>query len=59
MVHFRIYCFDGASRITKADWLEAHDDAEAMREAEKISDCFRVEVWDRNRLVGRREHPAA
>lgn len=54
MQKYRIYCFDGGSRIVKADWLEAANDAVAVQEANvTIPDCFRIEVWERDRLVGR------
>ena len=55
MIHYRVYCFDGASRIVEADWLEAHDDVRALHAAREAFDCFRVEVWDRDRLAGRHE----
>jgi len=53
---YRVYCFDGGSRIIKADWIEAFNDAQALQEAKSaMPDCFRTEVWDRDRLVGRIE----
>jgi len=51
--HYRVYCFDGGSRIINADWIEAENDAEALQAAKNAYDCFRIEVWDRDRLVGR------
>jgi hypothetical protein len=36
-------------------WIEAADDDESMRRAKKVTDCFRLEVWDRGRLVGRHQ----
>ena len=36
-----------------ADWIEAENDAEALQAAKNAYDCFRIEVWDRDRLVGR------
>ena len=53
MKTYRIYGFDGASKIVRADWLEASDDVEAVETAKVVSGCVRVEVWDRDRLVGR------
>ena len=50
---YRVYCFDGGSRITGAEWIEALNDAGALQSAKESYDCFRVEVWDRDRLVGR------
>ena len=59
MQMYRIYCFDGGSRIVKADWLQAVNDAVAVHEAKStIPDCVRIEVWDRNRLVGRIDREA-
>ena len=55
---YRVYCFDGASRITSADWIDAVNDADAVQAAKKF-DCFRVEVWDHDRLVGRRDEGLA
>ena len=55
MKAYRIYCLDGASRFVRADWLEAVNDATALTEAKSLDECFRVEVWDRDRLVGRIE----
>jgi hypothetical protein len=50
---YRLYCFDGASRITGAEWLQAADDAQAMNDAKHVMTGIRCEVWDRDRLVGR------
>jgi hypothetical protein len=55
MKYYRRYCFDGAGRIISAEWLQAVNDAQALVEAKEKSDCFRLEVWDRDRLVGRHE----
>ena len=53
MKHYRIYCFDGGSRIISADWIEADSDDAAYHAAKEAFYCFRVEVWDRKRLIGR------
>jgi len=50
---YRVYCFDGASKIVGADWIEAVNDAEALQAEKKTYDCFRVEVWERGRFAGR------
>lgn len=55
MKTYRVYCFDGGSRIVRADWLEAFNDAEALVAAKGLMDCFRIEVWERDRLAGRYE----
>jgi len=55
---YRVYCFDGASRIMSADWISAINDAEAYIQTKtRLRDCFRVELWDRDRLVGRIDPP--
>ena len=57
MKHYRVYSFDGGSRIVGANWIEAADDTGALDADKEIMDCIRVEVWDRDRLVGRWERP--
>jgi hypothetical protein len=52
---YRVYCFDGASRIVLAEWIEAANDCEGLKAARVLMDCFRSEVWDKDRLVGRIE----
>ena len=49
---YRVYCFDGASRIVSAQWLEAANDADAVIAAKKQMNCVRIEVWERDRRVG-------
>ena len=53
MKSYRIYCFDGASKIVRAEWLDAGDDADAVNAAKQVDGCVRIEVWDRDRLVAR------
>ena len=55
MKPYRVYCFDGASRIVSAEWIEAANDADALKAARELMDCFRMEVWEKERLVGRLE----
>jgi hypothetical protein len=50
---YRIYCFDGASKIIRAESLDAGDDDEAVSAAKRVDGCVRLEVWDRDRLVAR------
>ena len=53
MASYRLYCLDGAGRIGFAEWIEASDDAEALRQARALkSGALRCEVWESNRLVG-------
>jgi hypothetical protein len=46
---------DGAGKIVGADWVEAADDDDAVRQAgDQLRGQGRTyELWDRNRLVGR------
>ena len=53
--NYRVYSVDGAGKIVSADWVEAEDDAHALREAEQRLDGVALEVWDLQRLVGRIE----
>lgn len=54
MKDYRLYCFDGASRITAAEWINAASDDDAVDAAKvMMNGCFRAEVWERDRLVGR------
>ena len=59
MKHYRVYCFDGGSRIINAEWIEAGSDDIALQSARATFDCFKIEVWDRDRLVGRHERSEA
>lgn len=52
--NYRLYCLDGAGRISLADWIEADSDEDAVNRARKINHGFlRCEVWDRDRLVAK------
>jgi hypothetical protein len=50
---YRLYCFDGASRVISAEVIEALTDAEALQAAKQFNGGLSREVWDRDRLVGR------
>lgn len=56
---YRHYRLDGAGSISSADWLEAADDAEAVRKVRAIKLACVCEIWDRNRLVARIDPPEA
>ena len=53
MPSYRVYCLDGAGKITSAEWLQADSDDEALRQARERASEIPCEVWDRNRLIGR------
>lgn len=59
MKSYRVYGFDGAGRIIKAELIEASNDAEAVVTARELMDYARVEVWELDRLAGRYERPEA
>lgn len=54
MASYRLYCLDGAGRISLADWFDAPSDDEALKQARILKQgAVRCEVWQGNRLVGR------
>ena len=56
---YRLYCFDGAGKITSAEWLQAIDDDDAAKQAHQRKLGVVAEVWDRSRFVARVEPPKA
>lgn len=53
MSSYRVYFLNGAGRIELPEWIEAADDADAMRQAQELKeDARRCEVWQGKRLVG-------
>jgi len=57
MKSYRVFCFDGRSRIVSAAAIYATNDAEALASARRLMDGVRIEVWDLDRLAGRYECP--
>lgn len=55
MPAYRLYRLDGAGSISKAEWLEAVDDDDAVRQVREANFSFASEIWDRNRRVARIE----
>ena len=53
MQHYRLYCFDGANKISGVHEIEAENDALALEESKSIKPGVRCELWQRERLVGR------
>lgn len=52
MRDYRLYCLDGAGRISLAEWLDASNDEDAIQQAKVLKNGARkCEVWQRNRLV--------
>lgn len=50
---YRHYRLDGAGNISAAEWIEAADDEEAVRQVRALSLPVTSEIWDRNRRVAR------
>ena len=53
MANFRLYRLDGAGKIATAEWLEADDGDHALQLAREMNADTTVEVWNRNKLIGR------
>jgi hypothetical protein len=51
MPDYRLYCVDGAGKITAAHDLRATNDAEAVAEAHQLKLSTKCELWERGRLV--------
>lgn len=55
-----VYWLGGADRIDGAEVIRSHDDVEAIATARGMTDGRSVELWDRDRFIGRFEtgvHP--
>jgi len=51
---YRLYCLDARGQISMAEWIDAADDQDAIRQAQTLKqDAQKCEVWDGNRLVAR------
>lgn len=51
---YRLYCLDSRGHISMAEWIDAADDQDAIRQAQTLKqDAQKCEVWDGNRLVAR------
>ena len=58
MVDYRLYCQDAGGNISFADWIEAVDDDDAVRQARLLKQSARrCEVWQGNRLVASLDAP--
>jgi hypothetical protein len=53
MPSYRHYRLDGAGNISKAEWIEASDDADAVRQVRDKKLPVSSEIWDRNRRVAK------
>lgn len=53
MTEYRLYCLDGANRITRAEAIGAANDDEAIEIARSMKLPIKCELWQRDRLVAR------
>ena len=54
MAAYRFYCMDPDGRINMADWIEATDDQDAIRQARETKpEAIKCEVWLNERLVAK------
>ena len=53
MPEYRIYCLDGANRITRAEQIVATNDEQAIEAARSMKPPVKRELWQRDRLVAR------
>ena len=52
MRDYRLYCLDRAGNINLVEWIEAPDDADAIRQAHELKrGALKCEVWLGKRLV--------
>ena len=52
MTDYRVYRFDGASRIEMAEWIEASDDDDAIRQTHQLGKrAAKCELWHGKRLI--------
>jgi hypothetical protein len=52
--NYRLYCLDARGQISMAEWIDAADDQDAIRQAQVLNqNAQKCEVWDGNRLVAR------
>lgn len=50
---YRLYCLDGASKVSSAEWIDAEDDNAAIKVAETMFDGYECELWQGTRLIAR------
>jgi hypothetical protein len=53
MPEYRLYCLDGAGKITKAEEITARDDAEGLKIAKALKRHTKCELWNRDRLIAK------
>jgi hypothetical protein len=53
MPDYRLYCLDGANKISRAEWIDAKSDDDAIMIARSHEKSVNCELWLRSRLVAR------
>jgi len=48
---YRLYCLDGVSKVSSAEWIDAGDDEAAIEVAKNTHDGHECELWQGKRLV--------
>ena len=48
---YRVYCHDGANKAVNAEWVDAHNDEEAIAFVEANYPGYDCELWENRRLV--------
>jgi hypothetical protein len=52
MADYRLYRFDGGSRIELAEWIKASDDDDAIRQIRELGNkAAMCELWQGKRLI--------
>jgi hypothetical protein len=52
---YRFYRLDGAGKISNAEWVEATDDSDAIRQVRELKLRTASEIWQGNRRITRVE----
>jgi hypothetical protein len=53
MPEYRLYCLDGANKISRAEWIDAKSDEDAIMIARSQEKPVNCELWLGARLVAR------
>jgi len=53
MPDYRLYCLDGANKISRAEWIDAKSDEDAIMIARSHEKPVTCELWLGKRLVAR------
>lgn len=59
MVSYRLYCLDGAGKITASEWVDANSDDEAVVLARSKKLGLKCELWHGNCFIAKIEARSA